>query len=262
MPGADALTAGTDFASLFFTMDYRTLDDYSDRVEAGSTGSFRSDFAAKRGELRRLLSEQRSTSQGRVLVAAVRDVEPTSATVLVAADQDVHSTATGGKPVSNRYRVAERLRLIDGRWLVEDLEPIVGTFENGCPDTSAGADRAELLRQSCSDIERLYSYDYRSIDADVATQLSTTTGSLHEQIVTTTGATLRRLAPKEQVTVAGKVDTAAVEHFSGDTATVLVFLDQAVTNRQLPAPRLDRNRLEVTMQRVEGRWLVADVKAL
>ncbi len=31
---------------------------------------------------------------------------------------------------------------------------------------------------------------------------------------------------------------------------------------KLAAPRSDRNRLEVTMQRVDGRWLVSDVRAL
>ena len=53
------------------------------------------------------------------------------------------------------------------------------------------------------------------------------------------------------------------ERLDGDDATVLLFVNQAVTNDNLAAPRLDRNRVEATMQRsVDGHWLVSEVKAL
>jgi Mce-associated membrane protein len=40
----------------------------------------------------------------------------------------------------------------------------------------------------------------------------------------------------------------------------MLFLDQAVTNKLNPEPRLDRNRLIITMEKVNGRWLASQVQ--
>jgi hypothetical protein len=259
----EALTAGQRFARLFFSTDYRTIDSYSDQIEAGSTGSFRSDFASKRDQLRALMTQVHSVAQGRVLAAATRELTPTSATVLLVVNQDVRNSETRGRTVTNRYRVAEHLRLVDGRWLVEDLEPVLGAAPEGrdCPDPTATAARNELLTQTCAAIATLYSYDYRHIDADIAAQRRLTVGALRDELDSDTGPALRGLAPRTNAVVRANA-SAAVERDDGNTATVLVFLDQTVTSNVLRQPRYDRNRVEVTMQRIDGKWLVSDIKAL
>jgi Mce-associated membrane protein len=45
-------------------------------------------------------------------------------------------------------------------------------------------------------------------------------------------------------------------------ATVLVFVDQTVTNSQLKAPRLDRSRVEVTLVNSHGRWLINNLSPI
>lgn len=255
------LAAGRTFAEIFFSPDYRTIGSYSDRVSAASTGGFRHDFDAKRAQLAQLTRQARSIARGRVLAAAVREVRPTSATVLLVVDQDVRSKATRA-PVIQRYRVAETMRLVDGRWLVEALEPVIGAEPGACADPTESAERNGLLRETCAAVGRLYSYDYRHLDADIAAQLALTTGPLRQQIERTTAPALRQLAPKVQGRVVAAARPAAIERFDGDTATVLVFLDQTVRSDQLQQPRYDRIRLEVTMQRVDGRWLVSGIQAL
>ena len=73
---------------------------------------------------------------------------------------------------------------------------------------------------------------------------------------------MRQLSRTTQATVDASASTAAVERLDGDTATVLVFLNQSVTSDLQPQPRIDRNRVEVAMQQVDGRWLAAGIKAL
>jgi hypothetical protein len=263
LPGDAALAAGRAFGQQFFSIDHRTVGDYSAGVAAASTGAFRSEFTAKQSQLGELTSQAGTLASGRVLAAAARDVTPTTATVLLVADQDVSNALTGGSSTVQRYRVAESLRLVDGRWLVDGLEPITGgTYGPGCPDPTATPEVDDLLRQSCSAIATLYSYDYRRLDADIAAQLDLTTGSLRQQLVTDTGPAFRELASRTGAAVTASISTAAIERLNGDTATVLMFSDQSVSSNQLAEPRLDHNRVEATMQRVDGRWLVSDVKAL
>lgn len=40
---------------------------------------------------------------------------------------------------------------------------------------------------------------------------------------------------------------------------VLLFVDQSVTNTLVPEPRLDRSRVVMTMELVDGRWLASQV---
>ena len=46
-----------------------------------------------------------------------------------------------------------------------------------------------------------------------------------------------------------------------DDAEVIVFLDQSVRLGD-DAPRMDRNRVKVELEKIDGRWLLAGIKAL
>jgi Mce-associated membrane protein len=40
---------------------------------------------------------------------------------------------------------------------------------------------------------------------------------------------------------------------------VLLFVDQSITNAVRSEPRLDRNRIQMTMERIDERWLASRV---
>lgn len=275
--GAEALIAGRQFAELFLSHDHRTLQRYNADVAENSTGPFRTDFVTKQAEVTELLGRAQSVANGRVLTAAVRDVTPTSATVLVVADQTVRTGVSGNQPVVNRYRASETLRLVDGRWLVETFEPVVGDpaidggYDTGCPDSSASPERSELLRQTCAAVERLYSFDYRTLDADLAARRTVATPEY--------GVVLPRIpappridpqawldAPLEEARVAA----AAVVSEDGRTADVLAFVNQTsalpapAPGEYLPQPLYlpKRFRLVVSLHLVEDRWLVDGIRTL
>lgn len=127
----------------------------------------------------------------------------------------------------------------------------------------AQEDRREDARQSAaSELPRLYSFDYRQIDANITEQLNLTVGAIHDQIQSSTAPALQALAPKTKVVVQAVAVDSAVLSDDAQSVQVIVFLNQATTNNLLPAPRLDRNRLIATMQSVNGQWKIADVRAV
>jgi len=126
-------------------------------------------------------------------------------------------------------------------------------------------DRREAARQSAElATARLFSFDYRKLDEDLAAQRAQTTGDFTREVETLTGPNLRPVAAKVQAVVqAVALNSAVVEDGDGKgDVQVLVFLNQAVTSNLLPAPRLDRNRVVASMREVNGQWKVAGIRAL
>src|SRR3954452_1614869 len=124
-------------------------------------------------------------------------------------------------------------------------------------------DRSEAARQAADTAApRLFSFDYRKLDADLATQRAQTTGDFTKEVENVTGPALRPIAAKEHVVVQAVSLGSAVVDDSGPDVQVLVFLNQAVTLDLLSAPRLDRNRVVATMRLVGTDWKVAGIKAL
>lgn len=127
----------------------------------------------------------------------------------------------------------------------------------------AREDRSEDARQKADElVPKLYSFDYRQIDANINEQGQLTVGDIHDQIQSDTGPALKALAPKIKAVVQAVSVGSAVVDDSGQDVQVLVYLNQATSSNLLPAPRLDRNRLVVTMRLVNGQWKVAGIKAL
>ncbi len=57
----------------------------------------------------------------------------------------------------------------------------------------------------------------------------------------------------------GRVVGAGVQSASTDRVVVVLFVDAEITNVTFPTPRVDRNRITMTMEHVDGRWLAGAV---
>lgn len=103
---------------------------------------------------------------------------------------------------------------------------------------------------------RLANFDVTTIDEHFAAVHEGSTGDLlgrhvkHHQH-------LRQLFVDNQVTAHGDVVDAAVKSATPNKVVVLVLVDQVVTNRAFPDPQIDRSRLRMTMDKVDGRWLAS-----
>lgn len=71
---------------------------------------------------------------------------------------------------------------------------------------------------------------------------------------------LRQLLVENKAAAHGMVVESAVKSASPDRVEVLLFVDQSVSNAAVPEPKLDRSRIRVTMDKVEGRWLASKLE--
>ncbi|MFF0083436.1 hypothetical protein ACFYR1_27520 [Streptomyces canus] len=117
----DILAASRQSALNFTSLDYRHYDRDSANVLKGATGDFKKQFAAQTGQLTRLVTENKSVSEGQVLEAGIVRSDEHSARVLVVADSKVTNTAAPeGK--ARTYRLQLDLVHRGGRWLTSDVE--------------------------------------------------------------------------------------------------------------------------------------------
>lgn len=109
--------------------------------------------------------------------------------------------------------------------------------------------------------QALTSIDSNNVDQNFRQVLDGATGEFKD-MYTQSSVQLRQLLIENKATAHGAVVDSAIQSESAHTVVVLLFIDQTVTNTQLPDPRMDRSRIKMTMQKVDGRWLASKVQLL
>lgn len=105
----------------------------------------------------------------------------------------------------------------------------------------------------------LTSVDTQNLDRDFARVLDGATGEFKD-MYSSSSAQLRQLLVDNQATGSGTVIDAGIKSQSQDKVEILLFVDQSITNIASPDPRIDRSRIVMTMERVDGRWLASKVE--
>jgi Mce-associated membrane protein len=105
------------------------------------------------------------------------------------------------------------------------------------------------------------SYDYQNLDRNFADVLDGATGEFKDQY---SGAsqTLRQLIANAKATAKGTVLGAGIQSESADQVEVVVFVDQSISNAATAQPRIDRNRVIMTLTPHDGRWLVGKLELM
>jgi Mce-associated membrane protein len=124
------------------------------------------------------------------------------------------------------------------------------------------ASRAAAQRAAVADISTLLTYNAATLDRDFAKGKAVTTGQFAKDYAQQFTTFVKPTAAQYKVSVTARVVSSAVKSNSQDSAVVLLFVDQTTKSSQLPAPRVDQNRVKLTMTRVHGTWLISDVAAL
>ena len=122
--GAAALAAGRQLAVNFVTMDYRTFDSYGSTVLSGASGSFRSDYAAKLTDLKKVIVANQTRSSVKQVEAGLVSSDSDSAEVIVGLVAPTSNTATP-KAVDKTYRLRldlHRTSDANSPWKVTNLE--------------------------------------------------------------------------------------------------------------------------------------------
>jgi Mce-associated membrane protein len=122
--------------------------------------------------------------------------------------------------------------------------------------------RDQAVAAAHDNAETILSYDYRHLDADFAAARATLTGGFARDYKVTTTKLVRPGAEQYHVIVKAEVAAQSVVSGTADQVVVLLFVNQTTTSTRLDGPRVDLNRVRLTLVKVDGRWLVNKVVAL
>ena len=102
------------------------------------------------------------------------------------------------------------------------------------------------------------SYDYEHLDADQDAATALMTGS-YKREYDKLFAVLQDNAPQTRTKVTADVIASGIVRASDDRVQVLVFVDRPTTNKLDAEPVVYKDQVTVSMQRVDGEWLVDDL---
>ncbi|MEV0596783.1 hypothetical protein [Nonomuraea cavernae] len=127
---------------------------------------------------------------------------------------------------------------------------------------AAGVEAMAAARSMAPD---LLSYDYQTVEQDLARAAGHTTGALTTQY-RELAATLVSKARAQKTVQTAVVVAAAVGRAEADRVEVLLFVNTAtvkeVPGKAEPQRQISQNRARFVVVRQEARWLVADLSTL
>ncbi|MDA3631192.1 hypothetical protein OU415_37605 [Saccharopolyspora sp. WRP15-2] len=128
------------------------------------------------------------------------------------------------------------------------------------------AQAVEDARRSALDAARTYAtdlstYDFNSLERNFSAVTANSHGQFAEQYKEISGS-LTELIRQNRAVSKGTVVSAGVAEADEQRAVVTLFVDQEITNVNSPQPRIDRNRMQMTLVRSDSRWLIEDIKLL
>ena len=126
------------------------------------------------------------------------------------------------------------------------------------PSDSLSDTRSAALAAARSHAQAILSYDYRTLDADFARANKTMTGKFKKDYARTTSTVVRPSAEQYKVVVKAEVTAASVVRAGDHRVVALLFVDQT----RLEGPKVDLNRVRMTLVEKDGNWLVSELDAL
>jgi Mce-associated membrane protein len=146
------------------------------------------------------------------------------------------------------------------------LHPIAGRFrddDGGTPHDRAvldGVATTDVTGDVTTALTRIFSYTPTDVDAAQRAASQVLTGAAAAQYTKIFGQ-VRRQAPAQRVTLTTRVVRAGVISLTGDTARLLVFLDQTATRAGKADGTPAAAQLTVTARRDDGHWTITELKS-
>lgn len=184
-------------------------------------------------------------------------------------DEDVHEDE-GGTLLKRTRPDTERAKRPWRRYLRRSVLPVLLVAALGVSgylgwrqwqDHQLKAAGEQAQQAAIAYAQVLTSIDSNKVDDNFKQVLDGATGEFKD-MYTQSSVKLRQLLIDNKATAHGVVVDSAIQSESPDKVVVLLFIDQTVTNTAAPDPRIDRSRIKMTMEKVDGRWRASKVQLL
>jgi Mce-associated membrane protein len=118
--------------------------------------------------------------------------------------------------------------------------------------------RADVLHAARQETVNFTTLDYRHLDRDLGRVLRGSTGDFRKQFQAGSKS-LTSLVTANKAVAKGEVLDAGLVSSDSDSAVVLVVADSTVTNTANPKGEQRHYRLQLSLVRHQGQWLVSDL---
>jgi Mce-associated membrane protein len=105
----------------------------------------------------------------------------------------------------------------------------------------------------------LTSIETNSVDKNFAEVVDGSTGEFKD-MYSQSASQLRQVLIDNKAMSKGVVVDSAIKSATKTKVEVVLFIDQWISNVVSPQPRMDRNRVAMTMELIDGRWLASNVE--
>ena len=147
-------------------------------------------------------------------------------------------------------------------WLLAVVALVLAGLVAGCVwawQSTSGETEEEATRAAQAAAERaivpVLSYGHESLEDDQARAQGYLTSDYREDY-DKLFAVISENAPQTETTVEAEVVASGIVRSGEDRVDVLVFVDRPTTNKLTPEPETYKDQVTVTMQKVDGEWLV------
>jgi len=130
------------------------------------------------------------------------------------------------------------------------------------PRDGLASTRSDALAAARAHAQTILSFDHRTLDADCARAGRVLARTFKSEYGETTDTVVRPSAEQYKVVVKAEVTAASVVRASENRVVVLLYVDQTTTSTRLEGPKVDLNRVRMTLVENDGNWLVSELDAL
>ncbi|HVV24500.1 MAG TPA: hypothetical protein VHF06_34025 [Pseudonocardiaceae bacterium] len=128
--------------------------------------------------------------------------------------------------------------------------------------TDLANERTELVDDASAYAVDLTTYDYRNLDKAFNAVASDSTSAYAARYRSASQQRADQLRKDRSVSMGKVIATGIQDETPGRKATVLVLVDQTVTNTSTSVPQTQRSDLRITLVRSGDRWLIDQLALL
>ncbi|MCW2839001.1 MAG: hypothetical protein JWR55_484 [Aeromicrobium sp.] len=145
-----------------------------------------------------------------------------------------------------------------GWWMSFDLRSTSAASNHALTDAKT---TAQVQAEVSKGLTEVLSYDYADPGRTTSVLDSVLRGDARKEY-DTLFTVLQKNAPGQQLVLTATVQGAAVRELEGDTAQLLVFLDQSSRRATDKEASVSAAQISVTAKRTNGAWLITKLKPL
>lgn len=147
---------------------------------------------------------------------------------------------------------------------------LAGCLVSAAAATTVGANNAQKAERAgheardfaAETVSQILSYDHRNVEHHFASVLSSLGGEFRPQFEEVSRQVIVPSAQQRQVVTNADVVGTSVIGARPDRAELLLFVNQSTTSAEQPDTKLDGSRVRVTVERIDSRWLITELKPI